>query len=79
MEVPAMHALERTQIGSSIGVTLPREIMARLKPAEVEKFFVSDAPETLRITPIDPQFEKQMGSARQIVKRRRNVLPEWAT
>jgi putative addiction module antidote len=78
MDGTAMHALKLTQIGNSVGVILPREILARLKLEKGDKLFVTDAPDGLRITRSDPQFETQMEAAREIMKRRRNVLGELA-
>ncbi len=73
-----MHALKLTQIGNSVGVILPKEILARLKLEKGDTVFVTDSPDGLRITRNDPQFETQMDAAREIMKRRRNVLRELA-
>lgn len=74
-----MHfTLKLTQIGNSVGVILPKEILARLKLEKGDTVFVTDSPDGLRITRNDPQFETQMDAAREIMKRRRNVLRELA-
>lgn len=73
-----MQALKLTQIGNSVGVILPKEILARLKVEKGDTVFVTESPDGVRITPHDPSFETQMTAARKIMKKRRNVLKELA-
>ena len=73
-----MHILKLTQIGNSVGVILPKEILARLKVEKGDTVFVTESPDGVRITPNDPTFETQMTAARKIMKKRRNVLKELA-
>ncbi len=73
-----MTALKITQIGNSLGLILPKEILARLKLEKGDSVFVTDTPDGVAITPYSEDFESQMGAARTIMKRRRNVLRELA-
>ncbi|MDE2147977.1 MAG: AbrB/MazE/SpoVT family DNA-binding domain-containing protein [Burkholderiales bacterium] len=73
-----MTTLKLTQIGNSLGVVLPRELLARLKLEKGDTLFVTDAPGGVTLTPYDPGFEGQMTEARRIMKRRRDVLRELA-
>lgn len=73
-----MQALKLTQIGNSLGVILPKEVLARLKLEKGDTVYVTEAPDGYRITPHDPQFEAQMKAARKIMKKRRSVLHELA-
>jgi putative addiction module antidote len=73
-----MHSLKITQIGNSLGVILPKEILARLKLEKGDVVHVTDTPDGLRLTPHDPVFETQMEQARRIMKERRAVLRELA-
>lgn len=73
-----MHTLKLTQIGNSIGVILPKEVLARLKLEKGDALFLTDSTDGLRLTPTDPDFEAQMGTARKIMHRRRQVLHELA-
>ncbi|MEN9484164.1 MAG: hypothetical protein RJB37_2044 [Pseudomonadota bacterium] len=73
-----MHALKLTQIGNSVGVILPKEMLARLKLEKGDTLYVTDSPEGLRLTPHDPAFEAQMKLAREVMKSRRAVLHELA-
>ncbi|MEW6099896.1 MAG: AbrB/MazE/SpoVT family DNA-binding domain-containing protein [Pseudomonadota bacterium] len=73
-----MIALKLTQIGNSVGVILPKEVLARLKVEKGDTLYVIDSPDGVRLTPHDPEFEAQMEAAREIMKRRRAVLRELA-
>jgi len=73
-----MHALKLTQIGNSVGVILPKEVLARLKVEKGDTLYVTDSPDGVRLTPHDPAFAAQMDAARDVMKRRRNVLRELA-
>ena len=73
-----MHQLKLTQIGNSVGVILPKDVLARLKLEKGDTVFITDTPEGYAITPHDPAFETQMEAAREIMKSRRAVLRELA-
>ncbi len=73
-----MHTLKLTQIGNSVGVILPKEVLARLKLEKGDVLHVTDTPDGVRLTPHDPVFEAQMTAARAVMRKRRNVLHELA-
>ena len=73
-----MTALKLTQIGNSVGVILPKEILARLKLEKGDMVFVTDAVGGITLTPYDAEFEAQMTVARDVMKERRQVLRELA-
>jgi putative addiction module antidote len=73
-----MFSLKLTKIGNSLGLILPKEVLARLKLAKGDEIFITESPEGYRITPHNPAFEAQMKAARTIMKRRRAVLRELA-
>jgi len=73
-----MFTLKLTQIGNSVGLILPKEVLARLKIEKGDEIFITEAPGGYRITPHNPAFEAQMKAARKIMKRRRAVLRELA-
>jgi putative addiction module antidote len=45
-----MHALKLTQIGNSVGVILPKEVLALLKLEKGDTLYLTDSPEGMRIT-----------------------------
>ena len=73
-----MTALKLTQIGNSVGVILPKEVLARLKLEKGDSVFVTDAANGITLTPYNPTLGAQMQEARAIMKKRRNVLRELA-
>ncbi len=73
-----MYTLKLTQIGNSVGAVFPKDLLARLELAKGDELYLTDAPDGLRITRHNPEFEQQMTVAREIMKRRRAVLRELA-
>jgi putative addiction module antidote len=73
-----MHALKLTQIGNSVGVILPREMLAKLGMAKGDTIYAVDQPDGVRLTVADPEFAAQMEVARRVMKDRRAVLRELA-
>ena len=73
-----MVKLKVTTIGSSAGIVLPKEVLARLKVSKGDSLFLTESPEGFRITPYDPEFEEQMSMARKFLRGRRDVLRELA-
>ena len=74
-----MTALKLTQIGNSVGVILPKELMARLKLEKGDSLYLTEATNgAVMLSPYDADFETQMDAARKIMKSRRQVLRELA-
>ncbi len=69
-----MHALKLTQIGNSVGVILPKEVLARLKVEKGDTLFVTDTPDGLTLTPYDPSFEKQLEVGREFMREYRDTF-----
>lgn len=78
LEMQVMLKLKLITIGSSVGVVLPKEALARLKVEKGDSIFLTEEKDGFRITPFDPEFEKAMVSARKVMKERRNALRELA-
>lgn len=73
-----MSALKLTQIGNSVGVILPKELLARLKLEKGDTVFWSESANGVMLTPYSSEFETQMAAARRVMKKRRDVLRELA-
>jgi putative addiction module antidote len=73
-----MTALKLTQIGNSVGVILPKELLARLKLEKGDTVYATDAANGVLLTPYSAEFEAQMTAARRVAKKRRHVLRELA-
>jgi putative addiction module antidote len=70
--------LKVVQIGNSLGVVLPRDVLDELNVEKGDKLFITRSPEGYRVTRNDPEFERRMALARQIMRKRHNVLRELA-
>ncbi len=73
-----MPTLKLTAIGNSIGMVLPKEVLTKLKLEKGDTVFLTESPDGYRLTPYSPEFEIQMTIARQIMKKRRDVLRKLA-
>ena len=73
-----MATLKLRAIGNSVGVVLPRELLAQLNVGEGDVLYAIAERGGIRLVPTDPQFEADMDKAREIMKRRRAVLRELA-
>jgi putative addiction module antidote len=70
-----MVALKVRKVGNSLGVVLPKEVVSRLRTGEGQDIYLLEGPNnTYRITPFDPDFEKKMAKAEEIMARYRNAL-----
>jgi putative addiction module antidote len=70
-----MVELKVRKFGNSLGVVLPKELVARLGASDGARLYVTEAPEGgYRLTPYDPSFEEKMAKAEDIIRRYRNTL-----
>ena len=69
-----MHALKLTQIGNSVGVILPKEVLARLKLSKGDTLHVSETPDGIALTPYDPSFQEQVDMGRELMREYRDTF-----
>ncbi len=69
-----MIKLKLTRVGNSTAVVLPKEVLQRLKLERGDTVYLTETPDGWRLTPYDPEFERQMKEARRLMKKRRNAL-----
>lgn len=70
-----MFALKVTTIGSSAGLIMPKEVLARLKVKKGDVIYLTEGPGgTYQLTPYNPDFAKQMEAAGEIMAENRDVL-----
>jgi putative addiction module antidote len=69
-----MHALKLTQIGNSIGVILPKEVLAHLKLEKGDTLFYTETPDGLNLTPYDPVLEQQLDAGREFMREFRDTF-----
>jgi putative addiction module antidote len=72
-------ALQIRKIGNSVGVILPKELLARLNLKEGDKFYPVEQPDgSLRLSPYNPKHARTMEIARQVMHEYRDTLAALA-
>lgn len=66
------------KVGNSLGVILPAEAVGALRVKEGDKLFLTESPDGYRLTPYDPEFEKQMKVANEGMRKYKNALRDLA-
>lgn len=69
-----MLTLKLLKLGNSTGVILPKEVLVKLNVKQGDIIYLTDTADGMRITPSDPDFERQMKLAGRVAKKRRNAL-----
>ena len=73
-----MHTLKLTQIGNSVGVILPKEVLAKLKLEKGNSIFITETPDGYAITPYDPAVEEQLNAGRDFMREYRDTFHQLA-
>ncbi|HJT14301.1 MAG TPA: transcriptional regulator [Dongiaceae bacterium] len=70
-----MLSFKVTTVGASAGFILTKEAMARLKVQKGDTVYLTEAPDGgYRLTPYNPDFERQMKLAEDVMHQDREVL-----
>lgn len=70
-----MLSFKVTTVGASAGFILTKEAMARLKVKKGDTVYLTEAPGGgYRLTPYDPEFERQMALAEELMHEDRDIL-----
>jgi putative addiction module antidote len=72
------NTVKLTTIGNSVGIVLPKEILAKLKVEKGDTLYVSETPDGIQLTPYDQDFADQMKAARRVMNENRDVLRRLA-
>ena len=73
-----MHILKIRKVGNSLGTTLPKEVLQKLRVREGDSIFVTETPDGFHITAYNPDFEKAMEAYKKVSNKYRNALRELA-
>lgn len=70
-----MLSFKVTTVGASAGFILTKEAMARLKVQKGDTVYLTEAPDgSYRLTPYNPDFERQMKLAEDVMHQDREIL-----
>lgn len=75
---PAGRTLKVRKIGNSLGVVLPKDVLAKLRVSEGDELIVSETPDGVALTGYDAEVARQIEIGRDLMKRYRNALRELA-
>ena len=73
-----MTALKLTQIGNSVGLILPKELLARLKLEKGDTVFVTEAANGVNLSPYDPTLEDELALGREFMREFRDTFHQLA-
>jgi putative addiction module antidote len=71
-------AVKITTIGNSVGIVLPKEILAKLNVEKGDSLYLVDTPDGIQLTPYDQDFAGEMEAARRVMRKNRDVLRRLA-
>jgi putative addiction module antidote len=67
-----------TQIGNSLGVVLPKDVLSKLGVSKGDHLFLIPGEEGYQLTAFDSEVAQQIEQAEQITRRYRNTLKKLA-
>ena len=70
--------LKIRKVGNSVGVVLPKEVLAHLKVVEGDTVTVTESQDGVRLSAGDPEFAKTMAVFESLNRRYSNALRELA-
>jgi putative addiction module antidote len=71
-------AVKITTIGNSVGIVLPKEILAKLNVEKGDSLYLVDTPDGVQLTAYDQNFSEEMEAARRVMRKNRDVLRKLA-
>ncbi|WP_201830061.1 AbrB/MazE/SpoVT family DNA-binding domain-containing protein [Microvirga zambiensis] len=63
-----------TQVGSSLGVVLPRSVLERLKVGKGDHLHVVETATGIILTPLDPEVQEQLKTMDEVIVEYRETL-----
>ena len=70
--------LKVRKIGGSLGVVLPKEVLADLGVDEGDSLYPVRTPDGVQLTRYDPDFEQALDSAKEFIRRYPNAMKKLA-
>lgn len=70
--------LKITTVGSSVGVVLPKEILAKLRVGKGDMLSVTETPDGIELRAYDEDFADDMAIAERVMRENRDLLRKLA-
>lgn len=71
---PKSSKLKLVKIGNSVGVVLPRDVLAKLRVDLGDELFIVEQPQGIALRAHDPAFVDAMTAAESIMREDRDIL-----
>jgi putative addiction module antidote len=66
--------LKIVKLGNSVGVVLPKEVLATLRVELGDKLFLTEGPGRITLSATDEEFVAAMNAAEEIMREDRDIL-----
>jgi putative addiction module antidote len=73
-----MTTLKITTIGNSVGVILPKELLAKLRVDKGDTLYVTEVPDGIELRAFDAKFARQMEVGEKVMRENRDALRRLA-
>ncbi len=73
-----MVKLKITTVGNSVGVVLPKDLLAKLRVQKGDTLFALETPNGVELTAYDAELERQIEIAEGVMREDRDVLRRLA-
>ncbi|WP_158751631.1 AbrB/MazE/SpoVT family DNA-binding domain-containing protein [Acidobacterium sp. S8] len=67
-----------TTVGSSAGIVLPKEILAKLHVEKGDSLYITETPQGIQLTPYDEEFDRQIETGKKVMRKYRDALRKLA-
>ncbi len=69
-----MQPIKLIRIDNSVGLVLPKEVLARLRLACGDTVLLTESPDGVALTPVDPAFQEQLELGREFMHEYRDTF-----
>jgi putative addiction module antidote len=70
--------LKLQKIGNSVGLVLPKDVLARLHLGQGDRMLLTEGDHTITLSAYNEDADRQLQLGREILNRRRNILKALA-
>jgi putative addiction module antidote len=72
------NTLKITTVGNSVGIVLPKDVLARMRVEKGDLLYVRETPNGIELRPYDEEFAEDMAIAERVMRENRDLLRKLA-
>lgn len=72
------YTVKVTTVGSSVGIVLPKEVLAKLHIEKGDSLYITETPQGVQLTPYDEEFDRQIKIGQKVMRKYRDALRKLA-